>query len=175
MEPVHATDRPVGVIRASIFVLALLAVAGCATPVATGADTQKAPAAGMVVTDAQAVPIPGFPNAVIVSTTITNRSGRDDKLLGGSSPVAAAVGLCATCSCMPPEPTDPITGIPGLAQVPWLLIRADETVQLIAGDGEMVLSGLFETLTAGQTVEVTFKFAYGPPVTVEVPVVSPVD
>jgi copper(I)-binding protein len=149
MDPVHATDRPIGLVRASIFVLALLAVAGCATTVAAGAATQKAPAAGMVVTDAQAVPIPGLPNAVIVTTTITNRSGRDDKLLGGSSPVATAVGLYATCSRMPPEPTDPITGIAGLAQVPWLLTRADETVQHIAGDGEMVLSGLSETLTAG--------------------------
>jgi|GEM_PF-1754271 len=171
-EPVHAIDRPIGVIRASIFVLALLAVAGCGAPVATAGATFQSPASVMAVADAQAVPIPGFPNAVIVSATITNGTGRDDKLLGGSSPVATAVGLYATCSCMPPEPTDPVTGISGLAQMPWLLITAGETVQLIAGDGEMVLSGLSAPLTAGQTVEVTFKFAYASPVTVEIPVVS---
>lgn len=53
--------------------------------------------------------------------------------------------------------------------MPWWLIKANETIQL---RGEMVLSGLAQPLMAGQTVEVTFEFAYATPVTVEVPVVS---
>jgi copper(I)-binding protein len=172
MEPGGAVERPVAVIRAVTFLFALCAVAGCSGPAATGAATQQSPAAGMTVTEAQAVPIPGFARAVIVTGTIANRTGRDDKLIGGSSPLAAAVGLYATCSCMPPEPTDPVNGIPGLAQMPWVVIEANGTLQLIAGDGEMVLSGLSQPLVAGQTVEVTFMFAYADPVTVQVPVVS---
>jgi copper(I)-binding protein len=145
-------------------------VATEASPVATGAGTQS-PAQGMTITDAQALPIAGVTNPVIVTATIANGTGRDDKLLGGSSPVAAAVGLYGTCGCSP-APTDPVTGIPGVAPFPWWLIKANETIQLRAGDGEMVLSGLSQPLVAGQTVEVTFKFAYAAPVTVQIPVVS---
>jgi copper(I)-binding protein len=165
-------ERPIAVIRVVTFMLALLAIAGCSGPAATGTTTPQSPAAGMAVTDSRAIPMPGFERDAIVTARITNRTGRDDKLMGGSSPVATAVGLYATCSCMPPEPTDPVTGIPGLVQMPWLLIKAGETTQLIAGDGEMVLSGLSEPLVVGQTVEVTFKFASADPVTLQVPVVS---
>jgi periplasmic copper chaperone A len=159
--------------RAAIVLLAVLGVAGCAAPVATGVDARQSPPGGMTVANAQAVPIPGTTNPVSVTATITNGTGRDDKLLGGSSPVATTVGLYATCACtLAPEPTDPVTGIPGVAPMPWWLIKANETIQLRAGDGEMVLSGLAQPLMAGQTVEVTFEFAYATPVTVEVPVVS---
>jgi copper(I)-binding protein len=127
---------------------------------------------GMNIIDAQAMPIPGNGNPVIVVATIRNGTGRDDKLVGGSSPVATTVGLYSTCACATPEPTDPVTGIEGIAPFPWWLIRADETIQLRAGAGEMVLSGLSQPLAAGQTVEVTFEFAYADPVTVQIPVVS---
>jgi copper(I)-binding protein len=125
----------------------------------------------MNIIDAQAFPIPGNGNPVIVVASIRNGTGRDDKLLGGSSPAAAVVGLYATCGCSP-APTDPVTGIPGLAPMTWWLVKANETIQLRAGDGEMVLSGLAGPLAAGQTVEVTFEFAYAEPVTIQIPVVS---
>jgi copper(I)-binding protein len=143
-------------------------------PAAAGETSASPPShgSGMTIIAAQAIPIPGNGNPVIVVGSIRNGTGRDDKLVGGSSPVAAAVGLYDTCSCMPPEPTDPVTGIPGLAQMPWWLIRANETIELRAGAGEMVLSGLSQPLAAGQTVEVTFEFAYADPVTVQIPVVS---
>ncbi len=144
-------------------------VAPAATIVSTAAPSHGS---GMNIIDAQAMPVPGNGNPVIVVATIRNGTGRDDKLLGGASPVATTVGLYDTCSCSTPEPTDPVTGIPGLAAFPWWLIRADETIQLRAGAGEIVLSGLSQPLAAGQTVEVTFKFAYADPVTVQIPVVS---
>jgi copper(I)-binding protein len=180
MQPAHAIQRPTDVIRAAVLLLALLAVAGCvapATTVSTAPATTVSTAppshgSGMNIIDAQAMPIPGNSNSVIVVATIRNGTGRDDRLVGGSSTVAAAVGLYATCACMPPQPTDPVTGIPGVAPFPWWLIRAGETIQLRAGAGEMVLSGLSQPLAAGQAVEVTFEFAYADPVTVQIPVVA---
>jgi len=180
VQPVHAIQRPTDVIRAAVLLLALLAVAGCVAPATT---VSTAPAitvstappshgSGMNITDAQAMPIPGNSNPVIVVATIRNGTGRDDKLVGGSSPVATAVGLYATCACGSTTPTDPVTGIPGVAPFPSWLIKADETVQLRAGASEMVLSGLSQPLAAGQTVEVTFEFVYADPVTVQIPVVS---
>jgi copper(I)-binding protein len=158
-------------IRAVILALAMLGSAGCAAAASTQAVTASH-GSGMTIIDAQAMPIQGNGNPVIVVATIRNGTGHDDKLVGGSSPVARVVGLYATCSCMTPEPTDRVTGIPGLAPMPWWLIRADETIQLRAGDGEMVLSGLTQPVAAGQTVEVTFLFASADPVTVQIPVVS---
>jgi copper(I)-binding protein len=195
MQPAHAIQRPTDMIRAAVLLLVLLAVAGCVAPATTvstapattvstapATTVSTAPAttvstappshgSGMNIIDAQAMPIPGNGDPVIVVATIRNGTGRDDKLVGGSSPVAAAVGLYATCGCSP-APTDPVTGIPGVAPFPWWLIKANETIQLRAGDGEMVLSGLSQPMAAGQTVEVTFKFAYAAPVTVQIPVVS---
>jgi copper(I)-binding protein len=187
MQPVRAIQRPTDVIRAAVLLLALFAVAGCVAPATTvstapATTVSTAPAttvstappshgSGMNIIDAQAMPIPGNGNPVIVVATIRNGTGRDDKLVGGSSPVTTAVGLYATCGCSP-APTDPVTGIPGLAPMPWWLIRTNETIQLRAGDGEMVLSGLPQPLAAGQTVEVTFEFAYADAVTVQIPVVS---
>jgi copper(I)-binding protein len=142
---------------------------------AAASETSASPpshGSGMNIIDAQAMPISGNGNPVIVVATIRNGTGHDDKLLGGSSPVATTVGLYSTCACATPEPMDPVTGIPGLAAFPWWLIRADETIQLRAGAGEMVLSCLSQPLAAGQTVEVTFEFAYADPVTVQTPVVS---
>ncbi len=56
--------------------------------------------------------------------------------------------------------------------MPWWLIKQGETIQLRAGDGELIVSGLPQPLAAGQTVEVTFDFTYAAPVTVTVPVVA---
>jgi copper(I)-binding protein len=58
--------------------------------------------------------------------------------------------------------------------MPWWLVRANETIQLRAGDGELIVSGLPRPYTAGQTIAVTFEFAYAAPVTLDVPVVASV-
>jgi copper(I)-binding protein len=128
---------------------------------------------GMVIQNAQAVPVNGIGNPVVVTATITNRTGRDDKFLGGSSPTATTAGLYDPCGCLVPGPTDPITGIANIMPSPWWAIGTDETIQMdINRYGVLVLSGLSHPLTPGQTIEVTFKFANAAPVTVEVQVVA---
>ena len=143
---------------------------------------------GMVITRAMAVPVFGSGNPVIVTATITNRTGRSDKLLGGISPMAEKVGLYATSgggtspaavndvpsatNGQTPVPTD---GLGNLVSMPWWLIGAGESIQLRAGDGEMVLDDLARPLVPGDTVVVTFEFATSPSVTVHIPVVSSMD
>ena len=103
-----------------------------------------------------------------VIATIQNRTGVDDKLIGASSPVAASGGLYSTSGIYPVS-TDP-SGMGNLRLTPWWLIKADETIQLRAGDGEIVLNGLAAPLTPGEQVQVTFKFEKAAPVTLSVPV-----
>jgi periplasmic copper chaperone A len=170
MEHVHASQRPTDVIRAAVPLLALLAVAGCAAPVATGTP-EPSHRSSMTVIDAQAIPMHGNGNPVLVVATIRNDTGRDDKLIGGSSPLARTVRLVMAVG-ETPGPTDPLTGIPNLGSIPWWPIAANETLKFPPGQGEMVLSGLLEPLAAGQTVQVTFEFAYADPVAVQIPVVS---
>jgi copper(I)-binding protein len=162
--------------RAAGLMLAVLVAAGCASAaptVTTPPLTTKTAASGngMNISGAQAMPIQSNGNAVIVVATIRNETAQDDRLTGGSSPGAALVALYATCGCSP-APTDPETGIVGRSRMPWWLIKQGETIQLRAGDGELIVSGLPQPLAAGQTVEVTFDFTYAAPVTVTVPVVA---
>jgi copper(I)-binding protein len=136
--------------------------------------TQSATAstpAGMLVTDAQARPISGSGNPVSVTAVITNRTDSNDKLLSASSPIASTGGLYATCACWP-VPTDD-TGLANKSRMRWWAIAITETIQLRAGDGEVILDGLAKPLVPGQTIEVTFEFAVSPPVTITVPVVDP--
>jgi copper(I)-binding protein len=124
----------------------------------------------MTIIDAQAIPMAGNGNPVLVVATIRNDTSRDDKLIGGTSPLAKTVGLVMAVG-ETPGPTDPLTGIPNLAPIPWWPIAANETLGFPPGQGPMVLSGLSQPLVAGQTVQVTFEFAYADPVTVQIPVV----
>ena len=175
------------VMRAAGLVFALLVEAGCVSAAPTGtspapaagptgsfgvlAATSTSPSGAMKINGAQAMPIPDNGNAVTVVAAVRNDTGRDDKPTGGSSPDAALVALYATCGCSP-APRDPATGIAGKTRMPWWLIRANETIQLRVGDGELIVSGLPQLVVAGQTIEVTFEFTYAAAVTVEVPVVA---
>jgi periplasmic copper chaperone A len=166
--------------RAAGLMLIVLVAAGCvsAAPTVTTPPLTISPAAsgnGMNISGAQATPIQSNGNAVTVVATIRNETGQDDKLTGGSSPGAALVALYATCACSSPEPTDPETGLVGKSRMPWWLIKQGDTVQLRAGDGEMIVSGLPKPLAAGETIEVTFDFANAAPVTVTVPVVASIE
>jgi periplasmic copper chaperone A len=167
MEHAYANRRPTDVIRAAVSLLALLAVAGCAAP----GNPEPSHGPGMTIIDAQAIPIPGNGNPVLVVATIRNDTSRDDKLIGGTSPLAKTVSLVMGVG-ETPGPTDPLTGIPNLAPIPWLPIAAHETLGFPRGQGPMVLSGLAQPLVDGQTVQVTFEFAYADPVTVQILVVS---
>jgi copper(I)-binding protein len=161
MEPATTNHRPTGVIKAAVCLLALLAVAGCAAPRASG----------MTVTDAQAIPMSGNGNPLLVVATMRNDTGRDDKLIGATSPGAADVHLVMRVG-ETPGPTDPVTGIPNLGPISSWPIAANETIRFTPGQGPVVVSGLSQPLVVGQTLQVTFEFAYADPVTVQIPVVS---
>lgn len=137
---------------------------------ASGASVSPSTLGGMEIADAHALPIPGSGNPVVITATITNHTGQVDKLIGGSSPVAATVGLYATVAGSP-YPTGE-SGMAGLTPFPFWLIGPGETIQLRSGDGEMVLTGLARPISVGDTVEVTFRFESAAPVTVQVPVVG---
>jgi copper(I)-binding protein len=183
-----STGLPLGAAAGLACIVIVLAVAGAGlqagrpgpTPVVTvasgsvvspGASTSVAP--GMIVGNAQALPVPGSGNPVIVVATITNATGRDVKLVGASSPVATRAGLYATggCAC---TASPGGSGGAGLFDqpMPWWLVRPGETIRLRSGSGKVILEGLARPLGAGETVRVTFLFDSSASVTVEIPVVA---
>jgi copper(I)-binding protein len=125
----------------------------------------------MTITDAEAIPVRDNGDPVLVTATIRNDTGRDDELIGGSSPIAKSVRLYVHVG-ETPGPTDPLTGVPNVAPIVSLPIGANETLRFPRGYGGMILSGLSQPLVAGQTIQVTFEFAHADPVTVQVPVAS---
>jgi copper(I)-binding protein len=120
----------------------------------------------MAVTGAQAYPIPGSGNPVIVTALITNKTNRGDMLLGGSCPIAKTARIYSTSGAWP-IPTDG-TGMADLRVMSGWRIDAGGTIQLAIGDGEMVLNGLSHPLVPGDKVQVEFDFSYATPVTVTV-------
>ena len=150
-----------------------LSSGSAAPPSVAPPSTGPSISSGMVITDAEAIQLASTSNPVIVTATITNRTGQTDKLVGAASPVATTGGLYGTCGCsLAPSSSSDTSGMAGLLPMPWWLINPGETIVLRAGDGSIVLSGLARPLTVGQTIEVTFEFASAAPVTVEVPVVA---
>ncbi len=107
---------------------------------------------------------------ISVTATITNATGADDWLVGGSSPAASTAGIYATCACN----TTATTGLAGKSQMPTWLIASTQAIELRSGDGEMLLVGLTRPVSGGQTVSVTFNFTHAPPATVDVVVASSV-
>jgi copper(I)-binding protein len=125
----------------------------------------------MTITDAEAIPVRGSGNPVLVAAAIRNDTGRNDELIGGSSPIAKVVRLYGRVG-ETPGPTDPVTGVPHVEPITSLPIGANETLRFPRGYGGLILSGLSQPLVAGQTVQVTFEFAHADPVTVQIPVAS---
>jgi copper(I)-binding protein len=145
------------------------ASSSAAPPTSTTSPTiiASSPSAGMVITDAQAIPFAGTGNPVRIFATIENRTGADDDLIGASSPVAATGGLYATCLCTPGA--SDASGMGNLRPMTGRLIRAGQALRV---SGEIVLNGLDEPLAPGDQLQVTFEFANAAPVTVTVTVVS---
>lgn len=169
-ERVRAIRRPSNVIRAVTLVVALLALAGCAGPVATR-TAQPSYWVGMRITAAQAIPMPGAGDPVLVAATIENETGRDDELIGGTSPLATTVAVYGRVG-ETPGPTDRVTGLPNLVRIRSLPIGANEGIRLLPGYGGLILSGFSQPLVAGQTIQVTFDFAHADPVTLQITVAS---
>jgi len=144
------------------------AAVGSSAPSASASSV--VPAAGVVITRVQAIPLAGTGNPVSIVGWIENQTGADISLVGASSPVATSGGLYATSGKMP-DLTDK-SGMGNFRLMTGILIPAGQSLQLRHGDGEIVLNGLAKPLLPGDQVEVTFKFANAAPVTVSVPVVA---
>ncbi len=127
--------------------------------------------AGMTVESVRARSIEGIGYPVVVTATFQNTTGSSDSLVGASSPNFASSGLYGYCTCATPEPTDPTTGIAGMAREAGFPIPAGQTVSM-AGQGAVVLYGAAGPLSVGDTIEITFKFMKAAPVTVRASVGS---
>jgi len=128
----------------------------------TAAVQTEAPVVG--VDNVQAHIVAGIGSPVVLSATLTNRSGRDDVLVGGSSP-SGKVSLYAQCACATPEPTDPTTGIAGVMPNGGLGIPAGKSVSM-APESLLVLYAPAKPIAVGSKIEVTFRFMTSPPATV---------
>ncbi len=134
--------------------------------VATSPGESASPEPGMIVTGGAAVLASATDDRLMVHLSITNATGRDDRLVRASSTRATA-GLYAfsACSAVP-------SGLGGPCSsplvIPWMALLAGETVEF---DG-IVLSGFRTASVPGDTVPVTLLFAFASPVTLQIPVLA---
>jgi copper(I)-binding protein len=168
---VESPRRPFGWTRPAALLSVILVLglgsAGCAASPRPSSSVLPSLISGMVVTNAQArLMAAGGP--ISVTATITNATGADDWLVGGSSPAASTGGIYATCACG----TSAETGLAGKSPMPSWLIASTQAIELRSGAGEMLLVGLTQPVSGGQTIPVTFKFTHAPPTTVDVVVAS---
>lgn len=171
----HVSTRlPFGLAAALLAIVLVVGVGSAAIRNSSGigagpSASVPADAVGVVITNVEAVPLPGTAKAVSIVATIENKTGRDIKLLGASSPIATSGGLYATSGEMP-DPSD-ATGIGNLCAMPSLLIPAGESIQLRRGAGEILLTGVAGSQLPGDRFEVTFRFEGADPATVTAVVV----
>jgi copper(I)-binding protein len=139
--------------------MAMLA-AGCGS---SGHDASTAVAArsGAIAIVDPFIPVPT--SSVGAFYVTLRNSGAADALVGGSSPVAASASLHTE--------TEALGGAEVMADLPQLTLPAHGQAGLLPGHDHLMLIGLNRTLSAGQRVAVTLRFAHADPVTIEVPVV----
>jgi copper(I)-binding protein len=106
-------------------------------------------------------------DAIPVSLVIRNDSGAEDRLLGGSSPVALRVEVHRTRLVQGRREMHPFAD--------GLTIPANETLILEPGASHLMLLGLQASLVQGQTFPLTLRFAHAGEVTVPVRVRRRVD
>lgn len=139
----------------------MLAASACGTPSPTGPT--------MSISDARAVQLPGSKHPILVEATITNVTGHEDALVGGSSSITSHVEIDGTSSCCAlPAPTDVGTGLNDMIRMEWLPITPGQTLILQGGSGHLTLVDPAHIVEPGQTVDVTFRFQESPPVTLQV-------
>jgi copper(I)-binding protein len=165
--------RRVGLVGSAAIAVAALALgpAGCTSsaPTRAGAASGSAPPASTQM-DIQNVHAYLWSSGkyISVTATITNRSGRDDTLVGASSPAASEAGIYATSGCATPASAPSGDELCGKMAGLKYRIGPDESVELRTGDGEIILGSLVRAVSAGQAIEVDFIFANAPAVPVEV-------
>ena len=104
------------------------------------------------VTDAWVRPSTGTDAPTAAYLSITNATGRDDALVGASTPAAASVEIHETSTDM--------GGMTGMHPVSRVAVPAGTTVQLAPGGTHLMLTGLTQPLLAGTTVELDLVFEH---------------
>jgi copper(I)-binding protein len=138
-----------------LVIAALIAIRGPQETVApAGADFLARPRAALAA-DPQAWELP---DAVPVSLSIRNDGDEDDRLVGGSTPVAQYVAVRRTFL---------VHGRPATAPAPdGIVIPADATITIEPGTSHLALFALRTDLVQGQTFPLTLQFERAGEVTV---------
>ena len=125
-----------------LIAVAVLLLASCSS-------TAGAPS----VTGAWVRPTTGVGNPVAGYLVITNATGRDEALVGASTPAASSIELHRTMSASS-------GGMTGMTPVQRISLPAGSTVTLAPGGFHMMLIGLVRPLVAGDTVEIDLVFEH---------------
>ena len=130
---------------AAILVSALLGFAVVVTACGAGA-----PAGGAItISGAWVRPAPAGGETASYFT-VANQGGRDDVLVGVSTPDAQTAGLHQTS-------TDS-SGMTGMAHTDSIAVPAGSTVELKAGGYHVMLTGVARDLTIGGSIELILTF-----------------
>jgi copper(I)-binding protein len=139
-------SRSIALVSVVLISLALASCSSSASTPAAGASSAKAP----TVSDAWVRPSTGTGDPVAAYLVITNETGRDDALLGASSPAASSVEIHRTSTDM--------NGMTGMKPVARVDVPAGSTVKLAPGETHLMLMGLSQPLQAGGKIELDLLF-----------------
>jgi periplasmic copper chaperone A len=115
---------------------------------------------GVMVHDAWARASPGAATTGAAYVTLMGGS-QPDQLIGASTPVAATAEVHESIND---------NGVMKMRPLPAVAIPAGGTVTFVPGGTHIMLTGLKQKLTAGQSFPLTLTFAHAAPVTVQVQV-----
>ncbi|MES1203307.1 MAG: copper chaperone PCu(A)C [Pseudomonadota bacterium] len=141
-------------LRSTIAICGLLALASCAPP---------APVGAIKIENARiAAPPPG---AAVAAAYFTLRNGGPpDQLVAASSPAAASAELHATQND---------AGMMSMHHMEGVDLPAGGVVEFAPGGQHIMLTGLTQPLLAGASQPITLSFAHAQPVTVNFAVLAP--
>jgi periplasmic copper chaperone A len=132
----------------------LLALAAAAVALPAFAD-------GLTVTNAWSRSTPPVAKVGVVYFTLKSGSGKSDRLLKLSTPVATKVEV---------HRTEVLDGIARMREVAVLHVEANQTLEFQPGGLHVMLTGLKKPLVAGTTYELQLLFEVAGPRTVKVAV-----
>jgi copper(I)-binding protein len=113
------------------------------------------------IADAKARPTPPGAATAAVYLTIVNRGAADDTLTGVATPVAETAAAHRTGNA---------NGVMTMEAAPDLPVKAGGSVAFTPGGLHIMLTGLKQPLTKGETFPITLTFAVAGPVTATVTV-----
>lgn len=157
--------RLVRVLVALVAVVAL-PLAACGSD-SDSSDSDAGSTSGKIEVHDAIVAVPPNPSQAAVRFVIENGTDVDDELVAASSPVAERTEVHK--SDVDDEGRSTMEAVPSLA------IPAGESVTFEAGGLHVMLTGITEELTAGETVPLTLTFEEAGDIAVTVEVVAPGD